>query len=72
VAISADDHFLVSGGHDGKILVHRVEEGDSFALAGHKSAVDEVAISPDSRTLLSAGADGFVRYWRLPPTIADP
>jgi len=72
VCISPDEQFVVSGGYDGQVLVHRADEPESLALAAHKESVEDVSVSPDARTLLTASADGKVRHWRLPLTLADP
>src|SRR5439155_1654455 len=35
-------------------------------LTGHTEPVAALAVTPDSRLLLSAGADRTVRFWELP------
>ena len=44
VAFAPDDSFVVTGGADGKALIHREDE-EPLALEGHKERVNGVAVS---------------------------
>ncbi|MBS0270503.1 MAG: caspase family protein [Proteobacteria bacterium] len=62
--ISPDGRLLALGDDEGLV---RIIQLDTFSvtrvLHAHKSRVSDLDFSPDSRTLLSAGRDGFLIYW---------
>jgi WD40 repeat protein len=67
VAVSADGHWLATGGRDG--VVRLWDAGSLTQRAegrGHVDAVLSVAFSPDGRWLASGGQDDLIRLWRLP------
>src|SRR5690606_19252681 len=35
-------------------------------LAAHEKSVRDVVFHPDNQTLSTAGADGWVRHWKIP------
>ena len=52
----------------GMIRVWRVEDGKQLAtFRGHKHRTSKLVFSPDGKFLTSTGADGKVRFWRMPP-----
>jgi WD40 repeat protein len=69
VAISPDNHWLVSGGIDNTALLWDLSAKDPAAkparLAGHEGWVTAVAISPDSRWLVTGSTDKTARLWDL-------
>ena len=52
----------------GRIRVWRIEDGKQLqTLRGHKYRTDNVVFVPDGKFLTSTGADGKVRFWKMPP-----
>jgi WD40 repeat protein len=71
LAFSPDGRYVARGDNDGTIRVFSVQTGRDkspplWVLLGHTGAVQSLAFSHDSATLMSAAADGSVRVWRLP------
>ena len=52
----------------GRIRVWRIADGKQLpTFRGHKRRTSKLAFSLDSKFLVSAGADGKVRFWKMPP-----
>jgi WD40 repeat protein len=69
VAISPDNHWLVTGSADNTARLWDLSAKDPAAnpvvLRGHKDDVNAVAISPDNHWLVTGSADNTVRLWLL-------
>jgi len=69
VAISPDNHWLVTGSWDRTARLWDLTAKDPAAkpvvLRGHEDGVNAVAISPDNRWLVTGGLDGTARLWLL-------
>ncbi len=62
----ATGRWVATGGRSGKIQVFQADNGKPVTeLAGHEDCVLRIAFSPDSSQLVSACADGTVRFWDL-------
>jgi WD40 repeat protein len=67
-ALSPDGKMLATAGAPGgqRITVQEIPGGrEIIRLQGHKNWVNQMAFSPDERTLLSGSSDGTVRLWNL-------
>ena len=59
-------YWLASGSDDHTVRIWNPATGACLqTLEGHTQAVNDLAFSPDGKTLLSAGNDGFVQFWNL-------
>jgi WD40 repeat protein len=71
VAFSRDSQLAITGSSDHDILAWPIRSlrGDPYRLHGHEQAVAALFVLGDM--LLSAGKDGQLRRWELPPQSAD-
>jgi WD40 repeat protein len=75
LAISNDNHLLVTGSWDGTARVWDLTAKDPLAarllvLRGHEEMILAVAISSNNQQIVTASRDGTVRVWDL--TAKDP
>ncbi len=62
--VSPDGKLLAIGDDEGIVRIVRLETFEvARTITAHKGRVSDLDFSPDNRILLSAGRDGFVRYW---------
>jgi len=66
VACSSDGELCASGGADGLIVIHRIEDGRILqVLEGHTRKVTSVDFSPNGVLLVSCGEDSMLRLWSV-------
>lgn len=67
------DRSLLATGVERDVLIWDVATGGIVArLSGHESAVNQLAFSPDGKTLAVGEADGIVRLWWLDAFLTSP
>jgi hypothetical protein len=72
VAFSPDGLWLACLGNDDTILIVDPHTGQvALRLRGHQGRVDDLAFSPDGRSLLSGSRDSTAFLWSLRPTEAS-
>ena len=74
VAISPDNHWLVTGSEDNTARLWDLTGPDLAAapivLRGHENEIHTVAISPNNHWLVTGSGDNTARLWDL--TAPDP
>ena len=60
------------GGDDGIIRVGPASGGEPHWLVGHEGGVNQVAVSPEGRWIVSSGVDGTLRLWPMPDLDEPP
>lgn len=67
--LSPDGQTLAVGDDDGLVRIVRLDTFEVVAtFSAHSGRVSDLDFSPDSRTLLTAGRDGSIRYWDIGAT----
>ncbi|KAM9933173.1 hypothetical protein OXX80_007208 [Metschnikowia pulcherrima] len=63
---SKSGKWLLSGSEDGKIIIWRTKDWETFGtLKGHSGRVNDLDIHPSGRVAISVGTDNTIRLWNL-------
>ena len=71
---SQDSQWLALVTADNRVLLHNLARSNSelVALSGHEGTIEGVSFAADGKRVATASADGSVRVWQLPSSVADP
>jgi len=72
VAFTLDSEFVVSGGMDKNVLVHKIDGTQHVTLRGHTGPVTSVFLSRDGSWILSGSHDKTLRLWQFPAVKSPP
>lgn len=72
IAIDRTGHALVAGAADGSIALWQTggSTTEPLGLRGHTESINDLVVTADGRTLVSASDDDTLRVWDL--SVADP
>ena len=62
---SPDGKLLAASNAAGDLVIRRTSDWKMVRRLQHPGGATSMAITPDSRSLISAGYDGRVRVWNL-------
>ncbi|MGN6108633.1 MAG: protein kinase family protein [Kofleriaceae bacterium] len=65
-AFTSDDRMVVAASRDGVLRAFDLDTGIETALGSNPSSLEQLAMSPDGRFVVTAGALGEVAVWPLP------
>jgi len=72
LSISRSGSNFVSGGHDRLLKLWDYDEGIcKYVGIGHSGTINSAAISPDQRFIVSAGSEGAIFIWSIPPEVSE-
>jgi WD40 repeat protein len=70
LAITNEGEHFVSGGEDKIVKLWDYDEGISyFTGVGHSGGVTKIAISPNQKYIVTAGAEGAIFIWHMPEKV---
>jgi len=70
LAILAEGEHYVSGGEDKEVKIWDYDEGIQYYKGvGHSGAITKIAISPNQKFIVSAGAEGGIFIWHMPDLV---
>mmetsp|Transcript_50806 Transcript_50806/g.114214 ORF Transcript_50806/g.114214 Transcript_50806/m.114214 type:complete len:618 (+) Transcript_50806:103-1956(+) len=72
LSISMSGSHFVTGGQERLLKLWDYDEGVcKYIGVGHSGSITCTAISPDQNFVVSAGSEGAILIWTMPPEIAD-
>jgi hypothetical protein len=66
ITFSYDDQYFFTGSLKNEIMMWRLKDGKLVRrFTGSNGSINDTEITPDNKTLLSAGEDGALRFWQV-------
>jgi WD40 repeat protein/tRNA A-37 threonylcarbamoyl transferase component Bud32 len=65
IALTGDLSQIIVGAQDGRVLIFGADGKQRQEFSAHAARVNEVRVSTDGKLLISCGADGAIRAWKL-------